>query len=242
MRAKSATIAGSTAHSVGMDAAVASGKRLSREARRAQILAQAADYFAEYGLTAHTRGLADACGISQRLLYRVFPTKAALLEEVYRTAILGAFRREWLPPLRDRSVPVRERLCRFYQAYHAGVLTRSWMRLFLYASLAEADMAPNYIGDIVTSLLDTIVEEVAHEQSIALPADKPFLNEVGWTLHGAVSHLAIRRHLYRASRHVPVEHVVELHVTAFVDGFRGMIDSRDNPSRAANAPEPKVVN
>jgi len=244
MRAKSATIAGSTTHPLGVDAALASGKRLSREARRAQILEQAADYFAEYGLTAHTRGLADACGISQRLLYRMFPTKAALLEEVYRTAILGAFRREWLPPLRDRSVPVRERLCRFYQAYHAGVLTRSWMRLFLYASLAEADMAPNYIGDIVTSLLDTIVEEVAHEQSIALPADKPFLNEVGWTLHGAVSHLAIRRHLYRASRHVPVEHVVELHVTAFVDGFRGMIDSRDttHPSRAANAPEPKVVN
>jgi AcrR family transcriptional regulator len=227
MRARSAAIAGRVGHGVAVDAAAPAGKRLTREARRAQILEQAAEYFAEYGLTAHTRGLADACGVSQRLLYRMFPTKAALLEEVYRTSILGAFRHEWLPPLRDRSVPVRERLCRFYEAYHAGVLTRSWMRLFLYASLAEADMAPNYIGDIVTGLLDAIVEEVAHEQGVALPADKPFLNEVGWTLHGAVSHLAIRRHLYRASRQLPVEQVVELHVTAFVDGFRGMIDERN---------------
>lgn len=224
MRARSAAIAGRTGHASTVDTPATTGKRLSHEARRAQILDQAAEYFAEYGLTAHTRGLADVCGISQRLLYRFFPTKAALLEEVYRTAILGAFRREWLPLLRDRQLPVRERLCRFYQAYHAEVLTRSWMRLFLYASLAEADMAPNYIGDIVTSLLDTLVDEVAHEQGITLPDDRPFLHEVGWTLHGAVSHLAIRRHLYRASRKLPVEQVVALHVTAFVDGFRGMIE------------------
>jgi hypothetical protein len=85
-------------------------------------------------------------------------------------------------------------------------------------------MAPNYIGDIVTSLLDILVEELAHEQGIILPDDKPFLYEVGWTLHGAVSHLAIRRHLYRASRNLPVERVVALHVTAFVDGFRGMVE------------------
>jgi AcrR family transcriptional regulator len=171
------------------------GRRLSHEARRAQILEEAADYFAEYGLTAQTRGLADRCGISQRLLYRFFPTKAVLLEEVYRTAILGVFRHDWLPALQDRSVPVQDRLCRFYGAYFDGVLTRAWMRLFLYASLAEADMAPNYIGDIVTGLLETIVEEVGHEQGVRLPADRPFLHEVGWTLHGAVSHLAIRRHL-----------------------------------------------
>lgn len=224
MRARSVAIAGRAATSLGDDAGTTTTRRLSRDARRAQILRKAAEYFAEYGLTAHTRGLAEACGISQRLLYRFFPTKAALLEEVYRTAILGAFQREWLVPLADRTVPVEVRLRRFYAAYFAGVLTRPWMRLFLYASLAEADMAPNYISEIVTSLLETIVAEVAAEQGLPLPEDEALRHEIGWTLHGAVSHLAIRRHLYRASRRLPVERVVELHVAAFVDGFRAMLE------------------
>lgn len=223
MRARSVVIAGSTERSPGGDASARAAKRLSHEARRAQILEKAAEYFGEYGLTAHTRGLAKSCGISQRLLYRFFPTKAALLEEVYRTAILGAFRQDWLSPLTDRAVPVDTRLRRFYAAYFDGVLSRSWMRLFLYASLAEADMAPNYIGEIIVHLLDTIVTEVAAEQNLSCPEDEALRREIGWTLHGAVSHLAIRRHLYRASHDLLVEQVVALHVSSFLAGFPRMV-------------------
>jgi AcrR family transcriptional regulator len=223
MRARSVGLADRLRRDPPRDGREGPPRRLGHEERRAQILAEATTYFAEYGLTAQTRGLAAACGISQRLLYRFFPTKAALLQEVYRTAILGAFQSDWLPPLRDRSLPLETRLRRFYLAYFEGVLTRPWMRLFLYASLAEADMAPNYIGDVVTGLLRTIVEEAAEEAGLALPDDVPFLNEVGWTLHGAVSHLAIRRHLYRASRGVAVETVIALHVTAFLRGFPALI-------------------
>ena len=236
MKARSVAIAGRAATSLVRGGPASVAKRLSGEARRAQILAKAAEYFAEYGLTAQTRGLAESCGISQRLLYRFFPTKAALLEEVYRTAILGAFQREWLPMLTDRAVPVDARLRRFYAAYFDGVLTRSWMRLFLYASLAEADMAPNYIGEIVTGLLEIIVTEVAAEQRLALPADEALCHEIGWTLHGAVSHLAIRRHLYRASRGLPIEQVVELHVAAFIAGFGAIVE------RCGELEERKVVN
>lgn len=222
-------IAGRDGGSPDGDAPPKVARRLSREARRAQILEKAAEYFAEYGLTAQTRGLARSCGISQRLLYRFFPTKAALLEEVYRTAILGAFQQEWLSPLTDRAVPVETRLRRFYAAYFDGVLSRSWMRLFLYASLAEADMAPNYIGEIIKHLLDTIVTEVAAEQNLACPEDEALRREIGWTLHGAVSHLAIRRHLYRASRDLPVEQVVALHVSSFLAGFPGMVARKASP-------------
>src|SRR3546814_12375117 len=45
------------------------GSRLSFEERRAQILAKAVEFFAEFGLTAQTRSLAEACGVSQRLIY-----------------------------------------------------------------------------------------------------------------------------------------------------------------------------
>src|ERR1700733_9543019 len=47
-------------------------QRLPRAERQARVLAKAAEYFAEHGLNAQTRAIAEACGISQRLLYSLF--------------------------------------------------------------------------------------------------------------------------------------------------------------------------
>ncbi len=220
MRARSKLVSGTLAPRTGKPA----GKgdvvvRLPPAERRAKILASAADFFAEYGLTAQTRALAAACGVAQRLLYRYFPSKAALLDEVYREAIVSPFKAVWLVQLRDRSGPLEQRLLEFYRNYYDTVLTRRWLRLFLYASLAEARMAPDYISAIVFELLETIVREAAHEMKVELPKDPALLHEVGWTLHGAVSHLAIRRHLYGASLDVAEQRVLALHVRGFLGGF-----------------------
>jgi len=193
--------------------------RLSFAERRAQIIAQACDFFAEYGLTGQTRQLAAACGVSQRLLYSVFPGKAALLDEVYREAILHPFRAVWLEQLADRSRGIEERLNTFYREYAAVVLTRRWMRLFLYASLAESDMAPDYITRIIMRLLETIVAETAAALDVPLPQQKPVLHEIGWGLHGPVSHLAIRKHVYGASRSVPEAEIIALYVRNYLAGF-----------------------
>jgi len=203
--------------------------RLPREERRAQILAQASKFFAEYGLTAQTRALADACGVSQRLLYSFFPSKAALLEEVYRSQIAGPFKAIWFAELKDRSKTVEQRLIHFYDDYYAGVTTRHWLRLFLYASLAEMAMAPAYIAAIVTQMLEIIVAEAAHEQGLELPADPAVVQEIGWILHGAISHLAIRRHVYANTNPTPVHAVLQLHVRSFLAGLPAVL----GPSAAA---------
>lgn len=198
--------------------------RLPHAERRAQILAKAADLFAEYGLTAQTRALADACGVSQRLLYRFFPTKAALLDEVYKLEIVGPFRAAWFVQLGDRRRTIEERLTQFYREYYAGVLKRRWLRLFLYASLAEVDMAPHYIAEIITRMLEMIMVEVAHERGLSLPQDKARWHELAWTLHGAVSHLAIRRHVYRSDNPVPVDDVISMYVRGFLAGLPAALD------------------
>ena len=205
-------------------------RRMPREERRAQILAQASRFFAEYGLTAHTRGLAQACGVSQRLLYSFFPSKAALLEEVYRSEIAGPFKAIWFAELKDRSLPVEQRLVRFYGEYYEEVITRRWLRLFLYASLAEVAMAPAYIAAIVTHMLEIIVAEAAHEQGLRVPADPALVQEVGWILHGAVSHLAIRRHVYANSNPVPARDVIALQVRAFLGGLRAVLPAKASSS------------
>lgn len=198
-------------------------QRLPREMRRAQILEQATRFFAEYGLTAQTRALAEACGVSQRLLYSFFPSKAALLEEVYRTEIEGPFKAIWFVELQDRSLPVEERLVRFYEHYYEQVTTRRWLRLFLYASLAEVAMAPAYIGKIVTHTLGLIVAEAAFEQGLQAPRDEAVRQEIGWVLHGAVSHLAIRRHVYGNANPLPAPDAIALQVRVFLGGLGAVL-------------------
>ena len=201
--------------------------RLPHAERKAQILDIASEFFADYGLTAQTRRLAEECGISQRLLYRFFPTKEDLLAEVYRQEIVGAFKAVWFVDLQDRSRSIEARLIHFYEDYTEQTLTRKWLRLFMYASLSESTMAPDYISSIITQLLEVIMAEVAAELEIDLPDDVDLIREMAWTLHGAISHYSIRRHLYHASQSLPAKEVVKMHVRLFLNGFEAMVRQSD---------------
>ena len=72
-------------------------------------------------------------------------------------------------------------------------------------------------------LLQTVVEEAAHDARVELPADVALVQELGWTLHGAVSHLAIRRHVYRDATQVAAERVIEMQVKSFLAGVRAVL-------------------
>lgn len=197
--------------------------RMTAAERRAQVLAKAYEFFSEYGLTAQTRALAEACGVSQRLLYSLFPNKAALIEAVYETNIAGAFKAHWFVLLHDRSKPMEQRLNEFYGDYYDTVLTRDWLRLFLYASLAEVEMAPTYIAALVTHLMETIVQEAAAEAGLPQTADKDLQHEIGWILHGSISHLAIRRHIYHGEAQLEVKRVIALQVRSFLHGLPALL-------------------
>jgi len=184
--------------------------------RRAQILEKAFDFFSENGLTAQTRALADACGVSQRLLYSVFPSKANLISAVYEAEIAGPFKAIWFVQLRDRQVPLEERLVQFYRAYYDTILTRRWLRLFIYSSLAEVEIAPTYIAEVIRNLLQIITEEAAFEAGVEVPTNPALMQEIGWVLHGNISHLGIRRQVYGDTTSIPVETVIGMHVAAFV--------------------------
>ena len=121
----------------------------------------------------------------------------------------------------DRRRPVRSGSHRVdYCDYFATVLTRRWMRLFLHASLAESSMAARYIAAIIMRLLETVVEEVAHSRACGRPMPSRSAIELGWTLHGAISHLAIRKHLYDASQSIAAEQIIGLHSALFLAGSR----------------------
>lgn len=197
--------------------------RMPAAERREQILNKAFEFFSEYGLTAQTRALAEACGVSQRLLYSVFPNKSALINAVYEAEIAGVFKAIWFVQLRDRSKSMEQRLNEFYREYYDTVLTRRWMRLFLYASLAEVEMAPTYIASIIMNLLETVMEEAVHEAGLQTPRHQAELQEISWILHGAVSHLAIRRHIYHDKTPLAVDKVIALQVKSFLAGLKAIL-------------------
>jgi AcrR family transcriptional regulator len=200
-----------------------SRKRLSHDERKALILDSAADYLSENGFPVRTRRLAAAAGISQRLIYYFFPNKQALLDDIYDQSIKGPFKREWIADIKDRSRPIDVRLREFYKDYFETLLTRRWTRLFIYSSFSKQNMAPRYIQGIILELLETVVDEVAAHHGLRIAFKKPVVHEIGWVLHGAVSHLAIRRHLFLANRAVPEEPVVNAQITSFIAGFPALI-------------------
>jgi len=206
-------------------------QRLPRAERRARVLDKAAEYFAEHGLDAQTRAIADACGVSQRLLYSLFPSKAALIDEVYKREIVGTFKAIWFVQLKDRSVPIESRLNTFYREYFDTLLTRRWLRLFLYSSLEGLQMAPTYTDAVVTHALEIIVIETAHELGRTVPSDPAHLTELGWLLHGAVSHLAIRRRIYSNNNTTPSDAVIAMHVRAFLASMPSLLPALE-PTRA----------
>src|ERR1700738_1111010 len=129
MRARSKLVSGTLAARTAARPGQRAGKaavvvRLPPAERRARILASAADFFAEYGLTAQTRALAAACGVAQRLLYRYFPSQAALLDEVYQEAIVSPFKAVWLVKLKERTRPFEQRLGEVFRKYYDADITR----------------------------------------------------------------------------------------------------------------------
>lgn len=167
------------------------------EARKAELLAQAISFFSEEGFDGGTRDLARRIGITQPLIYRYFPSKDDLINEVYRAVYLSQWKDGWTEGLRDRGKPLRDRLLAFYADYTATIFNRIWMRIFFFAGLKGLDINTRYIGRVVSHLLTPICREA--RASIGFDPDGPITPaeiELAWTMHGAIFYQGIREHVY----------------------------------------------
>ncbi|MBI1775158.1 MAG: helix-turn-helix transcriptional regulator [Proteobacteria bacterium] len=97
-------------------------RRLEQGEREAKILAEGAAFFAEAGFSGTTRALAERLGVTQALLYRHSPSKQAIIDRVFQVRIGDSRNAEWDRLIADRSLPLADRLIRFYQAYRARSL------------------------------------------------------------------------------------------------------------------------
>ncbi len=177
------------------------GARLDPQARRRQILDAAIAYFAEAGFGVQTRELTRRIGVSQPLLYRYFPSKRDLIAAVFDEVFISRLREEWVALLADRSIPLRERLMRFYLDYARVTYRPEWIRIYMYAGLAGERLNRDYLALVRRKLLDVMCREFREE---LLDADEraragPIRSrevELIWNLHGSMFYWAVRRNIF----------------------------------------------
>ncbi len=180
------------------------GLRLDPDARRRQILEAAIVYFAEAGFAVHTRELTRRIGVSQPLLYRYFPSKQALIQAVFEAVFLNRWDDRWLQMLRDREVPLRARLLRFYREYIAATYRPEWLRIYLYSGLAGFGFNRDYVLSIVEDkILTTVCGELRHAFGLARAGGEtgrisPREIELAWTLQGSAFYWVVRRTLFNS--------------------------------------------
>ena len=196
------------------DAPPARRTRLSPEARKQDVLTEAVLYFADEGFDGGTRGLAKRMGITQPLLYRYFPSKDDLVNEVYRAVYLDRWQNGWEDTIRDRSLPIDTRLHRFYQSYTSVVFDRNWLRIFFFAGLKGLDLNARYLQRVESALLVPIWTETCAALGQPAPADSG-PHDLVWQMHGAIFYHGIRQQIY-GDRSVSIDRTIALAIDTYL--------------------------
>lgn len=196
--------------------------RLSPAERERQIIDGAIAYFSEVGFSGQTRELSKRLGITQPLLYRYFSSKQALIERVYRTVFEGRWNPAWVSLIRDRAIPLRERLVEFYRQYSEATYRPDWLRIYLYAGLSGPTLNQRYINLIQRELLPAYCREVRHYCGIESPERPVSQEEIEfiWSLHGGMFYYAVRQHIYQLPMQVDFMQKVETAVDNFLAGAK----------------------
>ncbi|MGB0570477.1 MAG: TetR/AcrR family transcriptional regulator [Alphaproteobacteria bacterium] len=191
-------------------------QRFAPAEREQFIIDGAIQFFADVGFTGQTRELAQRLGITQPLLYRYFPTKQDLIEKVYEEVFIGRWKTAWERLIDDRSIPLRDRLIGFYDAYASEALTYEWIRIYMFAGLAGEDINRRYIDLLESRLLIPICTEMRATAGAPDPDQVPISDleiEAAWNIHAAIFYYFVRKFIYRS----PVEANLAAYISDTVD-------------------------
>jgi AcrR family transcriptional regulator len=207
-------------------------RRLAPEDREHQIVQAAIAFFARHGFDASTRDLAKELGVTQPLLYRYFPTKEALVDRVYEEVFVRRWNPEWEEWLADRSVPLVDRLKRYFKDYARFILRNEWVRIFIYAGLSRGGINQKYLARLRERHFLVIAREMRHEYLIPEPADAAGEDdevELIWAMHSSVFYIGVRKWIYELPTPKNVERLIDMRVDAFITGVPAVLKAQRSP-------------
>lgn len=196
-------------------------RRLAPEEREYDIIQRAIAVFARHGFEVSTRDLASELGITQPLLYRYFPSKEALVDQVYDEVFIRRWNPEWEDWLSDSSLPLHERLCRYLKDYAKFMLRSEWVRIFIYAGLSRGGINQKYFARLRERHFVVIAREMRREYNIPEPRDATEEEEeieLIWAMHSAVFYIGVRKWIYELPIPKNLDRLIEMRVSAFLHG------------------------
>lgn len=192
-------------------------QRLSVEERKKQIVSSAIVFFSEYGLDGKTRDLAKKIGITHPLLYHYFPTKDALIEQVYQEVYLGRWKKEWELLLDNQCLPFPERLTCFYIEYAEGILHKEWVRILVLSGLSDGYIPSKYMELLKKRLIPRIVRETRRHVGSDIDAKITEAEQaLVWGLHGGIFYIGIQHWIYNLPLPKDITAVVKDRVRAYM--------------------------
>jgi len=202
-------------------AARAPARRLPRAERERAIIQQAVRFFAEVGFGGDTRELAKRAHVTHALLFRYFPSKDALVERVYHEVYLGRWNPYWEMLIQDRSIPLRERMVRFYRLYAKTILSYEFVRLLMFAGLRGGTLTRRWFALVAERIVLPICREI--RVAYALPDfDRvpPTQTEVElvWSVNSRVFYYGVRKYIYGMPVPDNLDELIEAEVHTFFDG------------------------
>lgn len=201
-------------------------RRLAPEDREHEIVQRAVAFFASHGFAASTRDLAKELDITQPLLYRYFPNKEALIDRVYEEVFIRRWNPEWEEWLADRSLTLKERLCRYLKDYGRFVLRSEWVRIFIYAGLSRGGINQKYLARLRERHFMVIASELRREYGIPEPRDESELEDeldLIWAMHSSVFYIGVRKWIYELPTPKNLDRVIDLRVEAFLRGVPAVL-------------------
>jgi len=207
-------------------AAASPRRRLAGEVREKAIVEAAVQFFAEVGFDGDTRELARRVGVTQPLIFKYFPNKAALIERVYQEVYVGRWNPYWEVIITDRRVPLEERLTRLYSDYAKTALTWDWVRLFMFSGLKGEAINQRYLQFLRSRVLEPVALELRAELDLPGPQEVPLSEleiELVWGINARIFYFGQRRWIFDVPLEADVDVLIPLTIRHFMAGAREVL-------------------
>lgn len=203
--------------------------------REDMIVREATRFFARNGFNASTREFANEAGITQSLLYRYFKSKQELIGRVYDELTISKWNPVWEELIRDRGLPLEERLHQYYADYAKVVIRSDWIRIIIFAGLDENGRNERLFNllkeriflPIARESMHTFLSPFDHQQShVDQELDLDIEVELVWALHASIFYLGMRKWVYVTRMPADLERTVHVLVSSFLAGMRQHLINR----------------
>jgi len=172
-------------------------RRMNTADRKRQILDGAIQFFARHGIDGQLRNLTKELGVTHTLLYHYFPTKEALIKEVYKEVFESRWKPEWEELLDDKHLSPEEKLNAFYLDYTNTVLTYEFVRILIFSGLSDHSISDRFFELLRSRLLPRLIRET-RKYCDRSTRPKPSHRELEFLmgLHGGIFYIGMRRWIY----------------------------------------------